>query len=202
MGKTCLLLRFCDDSFSDSFITTVGVDFRFRSINVNGKMVKLQVWDTAGQERFRTITTAYYKGAHGIMLVYDITDRKTFEQISTVWLETVRQNSVNNGEMILIGNKCDIPESRQVTEEEAREFASLNNMPFFECSAKTGFNVDNAFCAIAENLTNREDLTNTRKVCHGLSVYFSQCYIVCFNVCFTLINPKTLCLSDPVIDCV
>jgi len=158
VGKTSLLLRFCDDSFSDSFITTVGVDFRFKSIEIDGKLIKLQVWDTAGQERFRTITTAYYKGAHGIMLVYDITDKKTFTQISTTWLDTVKQNATNNGEMILIGNKADMNDQRQVSQQEGSHFATANNMPFFECSAKSGYNVDEAFVAIANNLMNRQDL--------------------------------------------
>ena len=169
VGKTSLLLRFCDDSFSESYITTVGVDFRFKSVEIDGKLVKLQVWDTAGQERFRTITTAYYKGAHGIVLVYDITDKKTYKQITTTWLETVKQNTTNNGEMVLIGNKSDMAELRQVSQEEGSHFATCNNMPFFECSAKTGYNVDEAFIAIANNLMDRKDLFNQPSV--GLSVY-------------------------------
>ena len=171
VGKTSLLLRFCDDSFSDSFITTVGVDFRFKTLEISGKLIKLQVWDTAGQERFRTITTAYYKGAHGIMLVYDITDKKTFTQISTTWLKTVKENATQNGEMILVGNKCDMDELRQVSQQEGSHFATTNNMPFFECSAKSGFNVDQAFIAIANNLMNREDLLKAQ------SVKFYFCYI-------------------------
>eukprot|EP01083_Nonionella_stella_P273219 926752_1 len=162
VGKTSLILRFCDDSYTDNFITTVGVDFRFKTVDINGKLVKLQVWDTAGQERFRTITTAYYKGAHGIMLVYDITDKKTFTQITTTWIETVRQNAKEKGEMILVGNKCDMNDQRQVSQQEGSHFASVNNMPFFEASAKSGYNTDEAFIAIANNLMQRDDLLNNK----------------------------------------
>ena len=165
VGKTSLLLRFCDDSFSDSYITTV-IDFRFKSVEIGSKLIKLQVWDTAGQERFRTITTAYYKGAHGIVLVYDITERKTFKQITTTWLETVKQNATANGEMILIGNKSDMDDLVKFLRKDL--VATYNNMPFFECSAKSGHNVDEAFIAIANNLMNRKDLFNPPSV--GISV--------------------------------
>ena len=125
---------------------------------------------SAGQERFRTITTAYYKGAHGIMLVYDITDKTTFEQISSTWLEAVRTNMTNTGEMILIGNKVDMEHLRQVSTEDGTKFAQQNNMPFFECSAKSGFRVESAFTTIAENLMNRTDL-HKPTVCH---IYLNQ----------------------------
>ncbi len=82
VGKSCCLLRFSEDSFTPSFITTIGIDFKIRTIDLDGKRVKLQIWDTAGQERFRTITTAYYRGAMGILLVYDVTDRKSFNSRS------------------------------------------------------------------------------------------------------------------------
>lgn len=84
VGKSCCLLRFSEDSFTPSFITTIGIDFKIRTIDLDGKRVKLQIWDTAGQERFRTITTAYYRGAMGILLVYDVTDRKSFDSASLV----------------------------------------------------------------------------------------------------------------------
>lgn len=107
VGKSCLLLRFSDDSFTTSFITTIGIDFKIRTIELDGKRVKLQIWDTAGQERFRTITTAYYRGAMGILLVYDVTDKATFENIRN-WIKNIELHASNNVNKMLIGNKADM----------------------------------------------------------------------------------------------
>lgn len=117
VGKSCLLLRFCDDSFTPSFISTIGIDFKIRTIllpNNNGtssSKCKLQIWDTAGQERFRTITTAYYRGAMGILLVYDVTDERSFNNISN-WMRNVEQYASEEVQCMLIGNKCDMAEKR------------------------------------------------------------------------------------------
>eukprot|EP01083_Nonionella_stella_P109907 321089_1 len=112
VGKSCLLLRFADDSFTDSYISTIGVDFRFRTVNIDMKTVKLQIWDTAGQERFRTITSAYYRGAHGIIIVYDITDKESFDNIRE-WLFEVSRFAADDVSMLLVGNKSDLSEKRQ-----------------------------------------------------------------------------------------
>lgn len=111
VGKSCLLLRFCDNSFTPSFITTIGIDFKIRTMEVDGERVKLQIWDTAGQERFRTITTAYYRGAMGILLVYDVTDERSFNNIRN-WLRNVEQHASPNVNKILVGNKCDSEDKR------------------------------------------------------------------------------------------
>jgi Ras-related protein Rab-8A len=111
VGKSCLLLRFCDDSFTPSFITTIGIDYKIRTVEVNGKRIKLQIWDTAGQERFRTITSAYYRGAMGIMLVYDVSDERSFNNIRN-WIRNVEQNATEGVNMILVGNKSDMGEKR------------------------------------------------------------------------------------------
>jgi len=92
VGKTCLLLRYANDSFSPTFITTIGIDFKIKTIELGGKVVKLQIWDTAGQERFRTITTSYFRGAQGILLVYDVTDRGSFENIKN-WVGQIQQHA-------------------------------------------------------------------------------------------------------------
>ena len=107
VGKSCLLLRFADDSFTDSYISTIGVDFRFRTVKIEDKTVKLQIWDTAGQERFRTITSAYYRGADGIIMVYDVTRLDSFDHVRD-WLNEVNRYA-NQGlcKKLLIGNKCD-----------------------------------------------------------------------------------------------
>ena len=111
MGKSCLLLRFCDNSFTPSFITTIGIDFKIRTMELDGQRVKLQIWDTAGQERFRTITTAYYRGAMGIILVYDVTDERSFLNVAN-WIRNVEQYASPNVSKILVGNKCDMEDKR------------------------------------------------------------------------------------------
>lgn len=114
VGKSCLLLRFSDDSFTTSFITTIGIDFKIRTIELDGKRIKLQIWDTAGQERFRTITTAYYRGAMGILLVYDVTDESSFNNIRN-WIRNIEQHASDNVNKILVGNKADMDESKRVS---------------------------------------------------------------------------------------
>ncbi|KAK9760953.1 GTP-binding protein, partial [Basidiobolus ranarum] len=111
VGKSCLLLRFCDDSFTPSFITTIGIDFKIRTIDLDGKRIKLQIWDTAGQERFRTITTAYYRGAMGIIVVFDVTDERSFNNVRN-WIKNVEQHANEGVSKILIGNKCDIEDKK------------------------------------------------------------------------------------------
>ncbi len=113
VGKSCLLLRYSDDSFTSSFITTIGIDFKIKSINIGESKVKLQIWDTAGQERFRTITTAYYRGAMGILLVYDVADDVSFGNVRN-WMRQIQQNAAENVNRVLIGNKCDVDKSERV----------------------------------------------------------------------------------------
>ena len=100
VGKSSLLLRFADDTFTDNFMPTIGVDFKIRTLEVDGKTIKLQIWDTAGQERFKTITSSYYKGAHGIIVVYDITDKESFKNIDT-WMNEVEKHASDNVSRIL-----------------------------------------------------------------------------------------------------
>lgn len=114
VGKSCLLLRYSDDSFTSSFITTIGIDFKIKSIMCGDSKVKLQIWDTAGQERFRTITTAYYRGAMGILLVYDVSDEQSFTNVRN-WMRQIDQNAAENVTRILIGNKCDVDSSDRVS---------------------------------------------------------------------------------------
>ena len=109
-----MLLRFCDNSFTPSFITTIGIDFKIRTMELEGQRVKLQIWDTAGQERFRTITTAYYRGAMGILLVYDVTDERSFLNVAN-WIRNVEQYASPTVSKILVGNKCDMEEKRVTT---------------------------------------------------------------------------------------
>ncbi|XP_024013482.1 ras-related protein RABE1a isoform X1 [Eutrema salsugineum] len=132
VGKSCLLLRFSDGSFTTSFITTIGIDFKIRTIELDGKRIKLQIWDTAGQERFRTITTAYYRGAMGILLVYDVTDESSFNNIRN-WIRNIEQHASDNVNKILVGNKADMDESkRAVPKSKGQALADEYGIKFFE----------------------------------------------------------------------
>jgi len=145
VGKSCLLLQFTDKRFHPIHDLTIGVEFGSRTINIKENQIKLQIWDTAGQEKFRSITRSYYRGAASAIIVYDISRRDTFEHVAS-WLEDCRKYSSPNIVVMLIGNKCDIAESaRQVSTEEAQEFANKNGLTFLETSAKTAENVDQLF---------------------------------------------------------
>ncbi|KAL8834035.1 MAG: hypothetical protein Q9170_003966, partial [Blastenia crenularia] len=154
VGKSCCLLRFSEDSFTPSFITTIGIDFKIRTIELDGKRVKLQIWDTAGQERFRTITTAYYRGAMGILLVYDVTDERSFNNIRT-WFSNVEQHATEGVNKILIGNKCDWEEKRAVSTERGQQLADELGIPFMEVSAKGNINIEKAFYSLAADIKKR-----------------------------------------------
>ena len=150
VGKTCLLLRFTEDSFTTTFLTTIGIDFKIKIINLEDKLIKLQIWDTAGQERFRTITKTYYKGAHGIILTYDVTDQDSFKNIRN-WIKQIETNSQGRVKRVLVGNKCDKPD-RVVTEEEGKKLADDYSMSFFETSAKTNKNVTEVFYHLTKEI--------------------------------------------------
>ncbi|VDO59897.1 unnamed protein product [Schistosoma margrebowiei] len=151
VGKSCLLLRFADETFNETYISTIGVDFKIRTIDLNGKVVKLQIWDTAGQERFRTITSSYYRGAQGIIIVYDITDQSTFANVQS-WLHEISCYANSTVSRLLVGNKCDLANRRAVETSVAKEFADKNQMSFIETSAKDATNVENAFLKMAEKI--------------------------------------------------
>ena len=153
VGKSCLLLRFCEDSFTPSFITTIGIDFKIRTVEVDGKRIKLQIWDTAGQERFRTITSAYYRGAMGILLVYDVTNEESFLSIRN-WMLSIDQYASEGVQRILIGNKCDMASRKVVDYSTGKELADEYNVRFLETSAKSSTNVEEAFVSLARDIKN------------------------------------------------
>ena len=145
VGKTCFLMRYTDNTFQEIHMSTIGLDYKLKNVQLDdGKMYKIQIWDTAGQDRFRSITKNYYKGAHGIVLIYDITDKKTFDNVRN-WLRQIKEEVSDKVCIILVGNKIDAEEKRVVTTQEGEKMAEEYNMMFFECSAKTGDNIDNAF---------------------------------------------------------
>ncbi|KAI0085953.1 P-loop containing nucleoside triphosphate hydrolase protein [Irpex rosettiformis] len=158
VGKSCLLLRFAEDAFTDSYLSTIGVDFKIRTIELDGKTVKLQIWDTAGQERFRTIAAAYYRGAHGIIVVYDVTDGESYEHIKS-WLTEIDRYATEGVHKLLVGNKADLAERRVVQHGAAQEFAAQLDIPLLETSAKTAAGVEDAFIAMAKQIKESVDST-------------------------------------------
>eukprot|EP01054_Gregarina_sp_Poly1_P005694 Gregarina_sp_Poly_1__5693@NODE_2_length_28028_cov_167_134223_g1_i0_p15_GENE_NODE_2_length_28028_cov_167_134223_g1_i0NODE_2_length_28028_cov_167_134223_g1_i0_p15_ORF_typecomplete_len208_score25_42Ras/PF00071_22/1_2e63Roc/PF08477_13/2_5e25Arf/PF00025_21/1_2e15MMR_HSR1/PF01926_23/1_8e06Gtr1_RagA/PF04670_12/3_1e05SRPRB/PF09439_10/4_1e05RsgA_GTPase/PF03193_16/0_94RsgA_GTPase/PF03193_16/0_46GTP_EFTU/PF00009_27/0_0015FeoB_N/PF02421_18/0_0018Septin/PF00735_18/0_0042Septin/PF00735_18/9_9e02AIG1/PF04548_1 len=151
VGKSCLLLRFADDTFTESYISTIGVDFRFRTIDIDGKIVKLQIWDTAGQERFKTITSAYYRGADGIGIVYDSTNEETFNNIDN-WVNEVKKFTDESIPKILVGCKSDLKDKCHVTTEMIASKAKDLGIDFVETSAKNAINVQEPFIKISQTI--------------------------------------------------
>ncbi|OWF56238.1 ras-related protein Rab-19-like [Mizuhopecten yessoensis] len=152
VGKTSIVRRFRDGAFDDTYRTTIGVDFAIRTLDIDNKQVKLQIWDTSGQERFRSITTSYFRNAHGIVLVYDITNRTSLE-VAERWLMDVNRLCGDSPVNLLVGNKSDLIDRRQVTIQEAKTFAANHGMigPI-ETSAKSAANIDQAFYSLAQEL--------------------------------------------------
>ena len=144
VGKSSLLLRYSDNEYLDKHIITIGVDFKIKSLEIDNCKVKTNIWDTAGQERFKNITVSYYKGASGVMLVYDITDVESFNKLGE-WLIEVEKNAPSKVYKILVGNKADLSEKRQVSYDQGKEFADTYGMKFIETSAKSAINVEEAF---------------------------------------------------------
>ncbi|KNA12126.1 hypothetical protein SOVF_128710 [Spinacia oleracea] len=147
VGKSQILARFARDEFSLDSKATIGVEFQTRTLVIQHKSVKAQIWDTAGQERYRAVTSAYYRGAVGALLVYDITKRQTFEHIPR-WLEELRGHADKNIVIMLIGNKTDLEDQRAVATEDAKEFAEKEGLFFLETSALESTNVETAFITV------------------------------------------------------
>ena len=144
VGKSSLFLRFVDDIWNDTFVPTIGVDFKIKTLEIDGKNIKMQIWDTAGQERFKNIIASYYKGAHGILLLFDVTDKESFKNLSN-WLIEIEKNSSKNVLKVLIGNKTDLEDKRVITYNQGKEFADTYGLKYVETSAKKNMNVTEAF---------------------------------------------------------
>jgi len=153
VGKSSLMLRFTEEKFSTEVLPTVGIDFRVKVLEHRGYSVKLSIWDTAGQERFRNITAAYYRGAQGVVLVYDITNRRSFEKIGS-WLEEEERHNAGDRKTVklLVGNKCDRGGRRRVPAQEARSWADRYDMLFIETSAKDASGVEKAFLELVDRV--------------------------------------------------
>ena len=153
VGKTCFLLRYCDKSFQDAHLSTIGLDYRLKTMVLkNNKSVKLQIWDTAGQDRFRAITKNYYKGANGIILIYDVTNKQTFENVKN-WITQIKEEANQNVIIYLAGNKIDMDEElKLVPTEDGQQMADEYNLPFKETSAKEGININEIFQELVEKI--------------------------------------------------
>ncbi|KAK1160471.1 ras-related protein Rab-15 [Acipenser oxyrinchus oxyrinchus] len=149
VGKTCLLCRFTDNEFHSSHISTIGVDFKMKTVEVDGIKVRIQIWDTAGQERYQTITKQYYRRAQGIFLVYDITSEQSFQHIMK-WASDVDEYAPEKVQKILIANKADEEQRRQVATEQGIKLAKEYGMDFFETSACTNYNIKESFTRLTE----------------------------------------------------
>jgi Ras-related protein Rab-1A len=162
-GKSCLLERFTDDTYISDFISTIGVDFKVKTINIDDKIIKTQIWDTAGQCRFRSITNSYYRGAHGIIISFDITNKISFKNIEQ-WIRNVKDFGSDNSIKLIIGTKSDLIEERQVSKEEIDTLVNELNINYIETSAKENNNINEVFVTICkEILTNMKEKINTVK---------------------------------------
>ena len=151
VGKTCFLKRYTDDTFQDAYLSTIGFDYKFKMVQLkSGKEVKVQIWDTAGQERFRTIAKSYYRGAHGIILVFDVTNQKSFDNIK-MWVNQIKDEASSKVCVILVANKID-SEERVVTKEDAAGLAKTYELKLYEASAKENINVSEAFQDLIEKI--------------------------------------------------
>lgn len=155
VGKSSLILRFVDDTYSEAFTTTIGVDFKVKIVTVGDKTIKLQIWDTAGQDRFRTITSSYYRGAHGIIVVYDISDYSSYCNVQQ-WIQEIGRYASDDVNKFIVGNKSDLPsDQRQIEESTAKEYADSIHVPFIETSTKLSLNVDKLFMDFAQQIQDR-----------------------------------------------
>lgn len=144
VGKTCFLLRYCDDVFNETHISTIGVDYRVKALEINNEKIRLQIWDTAGQDRFRSITRSYYKGSHGILLLFDCTKRESYYNVKS-WVSQIIENAPVNSIVILVANKIDKESERVVSKEEAEMFANDKKLMYIECSALKSININECF---------------------------------------------------------
>ena len=154
-------MRYTDNTFQEIHMSTIGLDYRLKSMTLkSGKNVKVQIWDTAGQDRFRAITKNYYKGAHGIILIYDVTNQLSFDNVSN-WINQIKEEASDKVTIFLVGNKIDDVENRKIQTESGKNLAENFQLQFYETSAKTGENVEKTFQALVEKI-DEISLINTR----------------------------------------
>lgn len=164
VGKSCMLFQFCDEMFTDSYISTIGVDFKIKTIALNGQTIKLSIWDTAGQDRFKTITSSYYRNADGILICYDVTNFDSFNNVMS-WIREIEKHSQNQACKVLVGTKCDLIMRKTVDRVSGEELASKLDIPFIETSSKTKTNINQAFENLAAQiLSKKREFDNSEEV--------------------------------------
>ena len=171
VGKTSMLLRYTDETFAKEFQTTIGVDFRIKTLTINDQVAKLQLWDTAGQDRYRRIVSSYYRGAHGLIIVYDITSVSSFEHVPE-WLDECNQRTNLLVPKLLIGNKSDLNAQRKITTEQGKELAETLGMQFIETSAKNSCNINEVFSNLSQMMVdaNRRQVKVSQLISVGKTV--------------------------------
>ena len=154
VGKSCIVAKYIHGGFDEEFKTTIGIEFGSKDLTINGKVYRIQIWDTAGQETFRSITRAYYKNSVCSFIVYDVTNRQSFLNVQD-WFNECKKQTPKTAMMVLVGNKIDLNNKREVSYEEGENFAKNNSMLFYETSAKNGDNIENMFYESAEIIANK-----------------------------------------------
>lgn len=180
VGKSCILLRFAEDTFSEYYVSTIGVDFKIRTIESNGSLIKLQIWDTAGQERFRTITASYYRGAHGIIVVFDLSDPESFRNVKQ-WLIECEHYARQCISKTLVGNKSDL--KRYVSTDEASNYAESMGLNYIETSAKNADNIDTLFYQMTEKI--KTQMKEIKKEIKKETIVSDSKPVSCDPWCFT-----------------
>ena len=181
IGKSAMMIKFADDIYNPEYISTIGVDFKIRTIEHRNKTLKLQIWDTAGQERFRAITTSYYRGSHAIIVCYDTTDYDTFTNVNK-WINEINKYGSKSAILVLCGTKSDLTSNRKVSENEGQEFAQSNNMIFIETSAKNGSNITKLFELISSSTIDKyvfEDIDIGKKSTKNITLQPSSTKSFC-----------------------
>ena len=163
VGKSCILVRFSDDVFVENYVTTIGVDFRFKTMIIKNKIAKIQIWDTAGQERYRSITTAYYRGAASIIICCDSTNKESFYNINN-WIEEISKYTDKDVDKLVLMNKCDLVQERQIDKNEISKFEKESGLKIMEVSAKTGNGIDKAFEYIIGKLIDKNEKRNNNSM--------------------------------------
>ena len=159
VGKTCFFNRYVDNTFEEKTLGTIGIEYRLKNVQLeNGSTIKLQIWDTAGQERFNSISKSYYRGAHAIILIFSVDNKKSFENVKT-WVNQIKEETNEKITLILVGNKIDLVDKREIMESEGEELANEFDINYYECSAKTGENINLAFNELIKKMVKKIDKT-------------------------------------------
>ena len=162
VGKTAIITGYTKKVFGETYLSTVGIDFQNKPLNINGKKINVEIWDTAGQERFRNIAKNYFQSSDGFLLVYDITNKETFDKLND-WYDQIKTNAPENSKCMIVGNKSDLEENRQVKKEEGEKFANDKNLKFYETSAKDDKNINIVFETLSKEIVNDEKTVKRNK---------------------------------------